>query len=88
MIRSRLDLLDACQIFPEATEEDSPFELEVVVPDFRGKRLLITGAVRWYQMSEPEGSIRHFQAGLHLKDAESRAATRSIIESISARVVK
>lgn len=81
MIQSRFDLLDVLEIFPEEMDDDSPFELEVVMPDFKGKRLLIRGSVRWYRLSEPDGDIRHFQAGLYLKDDESRAVARSIAES-------
>jgi len=83
-IDSRLDLLDVCQIFPEAIEDDSVFELEVEVTDFRKRKARIRGTVRWYRLSEPENNIRHFQAGLYLKDAESRAIARSIVESIAA----
>ena len=82
-IDSRMDLLDVCQVFYEEMEEDSPFELEVLFWTSRGARLLIKGSVRWYRLSEPDGDIRHFQAGLHLKDGESIDATRSMIESAS-----
>lgn len=82
MLDSRLDLLDVCQIFSEAMEDDSPFELEVVA-DFRRRRLIIRGSVRWYQVSEPQGDIRHFQAGLHLKEYESRTVAGNIVEFIT-----
>lgn len=81
LIDSRLDLLDVCQIFPEAMEDDSDFELEIMLTDSRERRLLIRGMVRWYQLSDPEESVRHFRAGLHLKDAESQAFARTIVES-------
>jgi len=81
LIDSRLDLLDVCQIFPEAMEDDSAFELELVLTDSRERRLLIRGVVRWYRLSEPQGNIRHFRAGLYLKDAESRSIAKSIIGS-------
>lgn len=84
LIDSRLDLLDVCQIFPEAMEDDSAFELEVVLTDSRERRVLVKGAVRWYRVGGPEKKIRQFQAGLYLKDAESRAVARSIVESIIA----
>jgi hypothetical protein len=87
MIHSRMDLLDVCQIFYEAMEEDSPFELEVVVADFRGKRLLLRGSVRWYQLTDPDGGIRRFQAGLYLKDSESRSCARGIVKSIAEKTV-
>ena len=83
LIDSRLDLLDVCQIFPEAIEDDSAFELEVMFTDSKDRRLLFRGAVRWYCLSEPERNIRHFRAGLYLKDPESRAIARNIIESIT-----
>lgn len=82
LIDSSMDSLDLCQIFSEAIEDGSPFELEVVVTDSRERRSLIRGSVKWYRLSEPDGHIRHFQAGLYLKDDESRAVTRSIVESI------
>ena len=80
-IDARMDLLDTCQIFSEAMEEDSPFELEVVFSGFREERLLVRGSVRWYRMSEPSEGMRYFQAGLYLKDAESRAIVKGIIVS-------
>jgi hypothetical protein len=82
-IDSWMDLLDVCQVFPEELEDDSPFELEVVLSDSRGTRLLIKGAVSWHRLSEPESDIRHFQAGLHLRDDESCATARSLVESIT-----
>ena len=83
LIDSRLDLLDVCQIFPEAMEDDSTFELEVVLTDSRERRLLIKGAVIWYRLCEPEGSVHHFLAGLHLTDSESRAIARNLFESVT-----
>jgi hypothetical protein len=71
-------LLDICQIFSEQVEEDSPFELEVVLTDPVNRRQLIKGQVRWYRLSEPEADVRHFRAGLHLKDTESQAITRRL----------
>lgn len=83
LIDSRMDLLDVCQIFPEAMKEDSAFELEVILTDLRGRRELIRGAVKWYRLSKPESDVRHFQAGLHLKDTESRAVAKGMVESIT-----
>jgi hypothetical protein len=80
-IDARMDLLDTCQIFFEAMEEESPFELEIVCSGFREERLLIRGSVKWYRLSEPDGKIRHFRAGLYLKDAGSRAIAKGIIVS-------
>lgn len=83
LINSRLDLLDVCQIFPEAMEDGAAFELEVVFTDPKEKRrVLIRGGVRWYHLSEPEGNIRQFQAGLYLRDLESQAIAKSIVESM------
>lgn len=82
-IDSRMDVLDVCQVFPEEMEEDSPFELEVVLWDSRGARLLIRGQVRWYRLNEPDGDIRHFQAGLYLNDQESVSIAEGIIESVT-----
>jgi hypothetical protein len=83
MIDSRLDLLDVCQIFSEAMEEDSPFELEVTLTDSRERKVLIRGAVKWYRLSEPDRGIRHFQAGLYLKDDESIDVTKGVVESVT-----
>ena len=87
-IDSQMDLHDVCQIFSEAIEEDSPFELEVILWDPRGRRALLRGAVKWYEVDEPENDIRQFKAGLYLKDDESRTATRSIIASITGLTIK
>ncbi len=86
-IDSQLDLVDVCQIFPEDLEEGSPFELEVVFIDSREKRFVIRGTVRWYRVSKSEKNTRYLQAGLYLKDAESRAVARSIVKSITKPVV-
>ena len=83
LIDSRLDLLDVCQIFPEAMEDGSAFELEVVLMDSREKRLLIKGAVIWYRLGDPEGSSRHFWAGLHLTNSESLTIARNLFESVT-----
>jgi hypothetical protein len=80
-IDARMDTLDTCQIFPEAMEEDSPFELEVVLSGFREEKMLVRGSVKWYSLSEPEAGLRQFEAGLHLKDPGSRAIARGIIVS-------
>ena len=77
-IDTQMDLQDLCQIFAEAIEEGSPFELEVVFRDSRGRRLLIRGSVKWYQVSEAENDIRDFKAGLYLKDTESRALLKKV----------
>jgi hypothetical protein len=92
-IVSELDLLDVCQIFPEAIEDGATFQLEVQLTDYRERRLLIRGVVKWYQIREPERNVRHFQAGLYLRDGESRAIANNIVESLAsaardARVVK
>jgi hypothetical protein len=84
-IGSRLDLLDVCQIFPEALDNKSAFELEVVLTDSKERRVLISGRVRWYRLSKPEGDIRQFSAGLFLRKAESRIIARNIVESIRNR---
>jgi hypothetical protein len=81
-IHSELDLLDVCQIFPEAIDDGSTFELEIQLTDHRERRLLLRGAVKWYRVSEPEQKVRHFQAGLCLRDAESRTIASDIVESI------
>ena len=83
LIDSWMDLLDLCQIFAEAIEDGSPFELEVVLTGSRQKRLLIRASVSWYQLSESKNGIRYFRAGLQLKDDESLPAARSIIKSIT-----
>jgi hypothetical protein len=84
MIDSRLDLLDVCQIFPEAIEGGSAFELEVVLTDSMERRSLLKGAVRWYRLSVPNGNIRRFRVGLYLRDTESRVVARSIVEAAMA----
>lgn len=83
VIESSLDLRDVCQIFSEEVEDDCHFELELILTNFKGKRLLIRGSVDWYQLSEPDRGIRHFEAGLYLNDEESRTAARAILESIT-----
>jgi hypothetical protein len=80
LIGARMDMLDICQVFPEALDDDSPFELEVVLTDFRGRRERIMGTVKWYLISEAKGDIHHFQAGLYLRDAGSRAIARSLVD--------
>ncbi len=87
LIDAPLDLIDVCQIFPEDLEADSPFELEVLFTDSRERRFLMRGSVRWYRVSEPERDIRHFEAGLHLRDAESRAVAKSMVRSITRATV-
>jgi len=78
LIDSRLDLVDVCQIFPEALEDGSSFEVEVVLTDAKERRWLIRGTVIWYRVSQPEEGVRLFRAGLSLRDAESRAIARSV----------
>ena len=85
LIVSHLDLLDLCQIFPEALENDSAFELELFLTGPRETRELIRGAVRWYSVSELDGDTRHFRAGLHLKDVESLTIARRFVEDAMAR---
>ncbi len=82
LIDSRLDLIDVCQIFPEDIEDDSPFELELTLTDSREKTWLIRGSVRWYRVSELARNTSHFQAGLLLKDRQSRAIAKGIIKSV------
>jgi hypothetical protein len=82
LIVSRLDVLDLCQIFPEAIEDGSSFELEVTLTDKKDRKQLMRGAVRWFRLSEPERELRHFQAGLYLWDTESRSVARGIVASI------
>lgn len=84
-IDSRMDLRDVCQIFPEALNSKSAFELEVVLNDPRERRVLIRGRVRWYRLSKPVGDLRQFSAGLFLREPESRAIAREIVGSIRAR---
>jgi len=81
-IVSDLDLLDVCQIFPEDIEDGANFELEVQLTDHRERRLLIRGRVKWYKIGEPERNVRRFQAGLYLKDGESRVIAGNIVESL------
>ena len=85
-IESQMDLQDVCQVFSEALEEGSPFELEVTFRDVRGIRALVRGSVRWYRLSEPEGEIRYFQAGLLLRDDESINIAKDIIQSLTRTV--
>ncbi len=75
-----MDLLDLCQIFYEDTEDDSPLELEVFLTDPKDRMELIRGEVRWYRLSEPERDIRHFEAGIYLKDTDSKAVARGVVE--------
>jgi len=82
-IVSELDLLDVCQIFPEAIEDGATFELEVQLTDDRERRLLIRGGVKWYRVGEPEKNVRHFQAGLYLRDGESRAIANTILDALA-----
>ena len=82
MIDSKLDLLDVCQIFSEATEDQSVFEFEMEVVDTKRRPVRLKGRVRWYKLSEGDGKIRHFRAGIHIRDAESRAVTRGIVKAI------
>jgi hypothetical protein len=84
-IESHMDLEDVCQIFPEAIEEDSPFELEVFLWDSKGKCSLMRGSVRWYEVGEPDSGIRQFKAGLYLRNDKGRSVTESIIESKTLR---
>jgi hypothetical protein len=78
-----MDLLDLCQVFPEAIEDGSPFELEVVLTDSRQKRLLIRASVMWYQLGESENGIRYLRVGLQLKNDESLPAACSHIKPIT-----
>ncbi len=80
LIYSRMDLLDLCQIFYEDTEDDSPLELEVFLTDPKDRMELIRGEVRWYRLSEPERDIRHFEAGIYLKDTDSKAVAKGVVE--------
>jgi len=82
-IESEMDMLDVCQIFHEAIEDDSVFGLELVVSDSEHGKTPVKGEVRWYRVGDPQNDLRGFRAGLHLKDANSRAAVRTMIESIS-----
>ena len=82
LIDSRLDLLDLCQIFPEALDDGSPFELELQLIDRKERRVLIPGTVRWYRLGEPERKTRQFQAGLCLIDPDSRGIAGSLIEFV------
>ena len=86
-IDSQMDLLDVCQIFSEELDDDSAFRLEVLVTDHRKRTQYIKGEVRWYRVSEPERNIRHFQAGLYLKDVESQSVTKSMVRSMNSRAM-
>ena len=46
-IDSQIDLLDVCQIFSEAIEDNSVFALEVFFVNSEGTKTLIRGEVRW-----------------------------------------
>ncbi len=85
MIDSRMDLLDVCQIFHEAIEDDSALEIEVFITEPSGRMEVMRGSMRWCELSNPESNIRHFQAGLHLNEAESRAVATLIVESLPSR---
>lgn len=80
-IDSRLDLGDVCQIFPEALEDGSVFELELELMDARDRKVRIRGAVKWYRVDEQPGDLLHFMAGVHLKDAESQAVATGLVTS-------
>jgi len=82
-IDSQMDLEDVCQIFSEAMEEGSPFELEVFFWDSRGRSAVLRGSVKWYEVSGPESDVRHFKAGLSVRGEESRSTARSMVESIT-----
>ncbi len=83
-IDSHMDLCDVCQIFSEAMDDDSAFELEVELIDAKKRSTRVRGEVKWYRVSEPDKPDRHFQAGLRLRDAESQAVAMDIVESITA----
>jgi hypothetical protein len=88
MIDSRLDVLDVCHIFAEELEEDSPFELELSLSDSRGRRTLLRGTVKWYQVSEPDSQgLRLFRAGLHLRAENISSVTETVLGSASQRAV-
>ena len=76
-IDSRMDVLDVCQVFPEEMEEDSPFELEVMLWDSRRARLLIRGQVSWYRLNELDGDHQYLQRELFY---------RHTLQSISRKV--
>ena len=82
-IDCQMDLLDVCQIFPEALDGDSVFGLELVFTDSTRSEKRIRGEVIWYHVGELEKDLRPFQAGLHLKDAESLAVLGTLVQSMS-----
>ncbi|NIQ37873.1 MAG: hypothetical protein GTN81_04695 [Proteobacteria bacterium] len=84
LIDSHLDLLDICQIFSEATD-DSTFELEVQLTDARKRSVRLKGEVRWYRIGGPDAEDRHFQAGLYLREPDSKSVARKIVQAIMVR---
>jgi hypothetical protein len=82
-IESGMDLLDVCQIFPEAIGDDSVFGLELEFSDSQYGRIPTRGEVRWYRVGELRGNLRDFQAGLRLMDIDSRLVARRMVETIS-----
>lgn len=82
IIESRLNLLNVCQIFPEQMEDDCPFELEVVLTNFKGGMIAYQGVGGLVSIEPTTRGIRHFQAGFRLKDDENRTAARPTLESI------
>jgi hypothetical protein len=84
LIDSQLDLLDICQIFSVAMD-DSAFELEVELTDARKRSVRLKGEVRWYRISGPDVADRHFQAGLYLRELESKSVATAIVKAIMAR---
>jgi hypothetical protein len=80
MLDSQLDVGDVCQIFPEAMEEGSTFEIELEIMDSRNRKTLLKGSVRWYQLEERPGNLLHLKAGVHLRDKESQAVAQDIVK--------
>jgi hypothetical protein len=77
-IDARMDLLDVCQIFPEELVEGAAFVLDVFFVDSRGRRVIIKAEVRWYKVGHPGNGIRAFEAGLYLRDGESKVALKAM----------
>jgi hypothetical protein len=81
-IDSQLDLGDVFQIFPEAIEKESPFEMELEIMGSTKKNTRIKGAVRWYRLEERSGHLFYFEAGIYLTDSDSQKIAQNIVRSL------
>ncbi len=84
LIYARMDLFDVSQIFSESFEDRASVELGVFLTAPCGRPELVRGSVRWYRVSHLEGDVRKLQAGLYLRDVQSRAIANRIIDRIKA----